>query len=80
MCREAYESPALPLTYSAVDYKLTERDQGRQPRLLERITIAQHITIEPRVTYGQAADSRSRTISRSSELEYGILTPEVNIT
>ncbi len=29
---EAYESPALPLSYSANGTKLIERDLGRQPR------------------------------------------------
>jgi hypothetical protein len=43
MCREAYESPALPLSYSAADVKLTERDPERQPRSLEHITIEQHM-------------------------------------
>jgi hypothetical protein len=29
---EAYESPALPLSYSAAAAKITERDPERQPR------------------------------------------------
>jgi hypothetical protein len=39
----AYESPALPLSYSAAEGKLIERDPERQPRSIERITIGQHI-------------------------------------
>jgi hypothetical protein len=39
-----YESPALPLSYSAVAIKLTERDPERQPRSLEGMTIEQRIT------------------------------------
>ena len=40
--REAYESPALPLSYSAVADKLIERDRERQPRSLDRMTIERH--------------------------------------
>jgi hypothetical protein len=39
-----YESPALPLSYSAAATKLIERDPERQARSLEHITIEQHIT------------------------------------
>jgi hypothetical protein len=42
---EAYESPALPLSYSATVVQFTERDPGRQPRSIERMTIGQHITV-----------------------------------
>ena len=38
MCREAYESPALPLSYSANEIKLTERDPQWQPRSQPRHT------------------------------------------
>jgi hypothetical protein len=44
-------SPLLyQLSYSAVPDKITERDPERQPRPLERITIEQHISMEPRCT------------------------------
>jgi len=52
---EAYESPALPLSYSAVRCKLTEHDRGRQARPIERITIEQHIPLS-RVRSRAAAD------------------------
>src|SRR6266542_3443109 len=39
-----YESPALPLSYSAVVFKVTEHNERRQPPLLQHITIGQHIT------------------------------------
>jgi hypothetical protein len=42
---EAYESPALPLSYSAAAVKLIERDPEGQRRSVERITIEQHITV-----------------------------------
>jgi hypothetical protein len=41
--REAYESPALPLSYSAVVPKLTELNLSQQPLEMQRITIEQHI-------------------------------------
>jgi hypothetical protein len=40
---EAYESPALPLSYSAAAIKLIERDPERQPRSIEHIPIEKHI-------------------------------------
>jgi hypothetical protein len=40
-----YESPALPLSYSAVAFKLTERDLDRQPPPFQHITIDQDIPI-----------------------------------
>jgi hypothetical protein len=40
---EAYESPALPLSYSAVEVKLTEHDLRQQPLEVQRITVEQHI-------------------------------------
>ena len=51
---EAYESPALPLIYSATVIKLTERDPERQPPSQEQITVAQHITIGARRGASQA--------------------------
>ena len=45
---EAYESPALPLSYSAAVFKLIERDPERQPPVQERITMEQHITVGAR--------------------------------
>jgi len=41
----AYESPALPLSYSATVVKITERDSPQQPPPLQHITIEQHITL-----------------------------------
>jgi hypothetical protein len=35
--REAYESPALPLSYSAADVKNIERHPERQPQLEQHI-------------------------------------------
>jgi hypothetical protein len=46
--REAYESPALPLSYSAAVCKLTERAAGPQPRPIEHISIEQHISMDYR--------------------------------
>jgi hypothetical protein len=43
--RQAYESPALPLSYSAVALKLIERDPEQQTAAQERITRGQHMTI-----------------------------------
>ena len=37
--RQAYESPALPLSYSATAIKIIERDPRRQPTTEQRITI-----------------------------------------
>jgi len=54
-----YESPALPLSYSAADVKLIERCHVRQPRSLEHMTIEQHIRVERAGQDGQAADIRS---------------------
>ena len=42
----AYESPALPLSYSAAAIKLIQGDPERQPPAGERITIEQDITVE----------------------------------
>jgi len=42
---QANESPALPLSYSAVVRNLTERVPTPQPRLIEHISIEQHITV-----------------------------------
>ena len=42
---QAYESPALPLTYSADGVKLIERDRGRQPPRIQLTTIQQHIPV-----------------------------------
>jgi hypothetical protein len=47
--RVSYESPALPLSYSADGVKLIERDPQQQPRSIEHITIEQHITVWSRV-------------------------------
>jgi hypothetical protein len=44
---ETYESPALPLSYSANEIKLIERDPERQLRSLEHIAIEQHISVGP---------------------------------
>ena len=41
--REAYESPALPLSYSAAEFKFTERDLRQQPLEIQHITVEQHI-------------------------------------
>ena len=46
---QAYESPALPLSYSAVPSKLIERDLDRQPPPFQHITIEQHIPIRAAV-------------------------------
>jgi hypothetical protein len=48
-----YESPALPLSYSAADVKNIERDPERQPSTRESTTVEQHITIA--ATYSTAA-------------------------
>jgi len=48
--RRAYESPALPLSYSAVGSKLTEHDPSQQPRDMQPITVEQHMPCR-----GQAA-------------------------
>jgi len=45
---QAYESPALPLSYSAEADKSTERERRPQSARVERITIEQHITLQPR--------------------------------
>jgi len=45
--REAYESPALPLSYSATVAKLIELVEDQQPRPMEHVTIEQHITHSP---------------------------------
>jgi hypothetical protein len=41
--REAYESPALPLSYSAIESQLTEHDPSQQPQEIQHITVEQHI-------------------------------------
>ena len=50
--REAYESPALPLSYSANEIKLIERDPQRQPPTQEHMNVAQHITFGVQVEAG----------------------------
>jgi hypothetical protein len=50
--RQADESPALPLSYSAVVIKLIERGRGRQPPRIQLITIQQHITVEQHIPFG----------------------------
>jgi hypothetical protein len=59
---EAYESPALPLSYSAAAIKLIERDPERQPPAQERITIEQHIPAgdKSRTLRGHEQARRSR--------------------
>jgi hypothetical protein len=60
--RVAYESPALPLSYSAAAIKLIERDPERQPPAQERITIEQHIPAgdKSRTLRGHEQSRRSR--------------------
>jgi len=43
--RLAYESPALPLSYSASAIKLIERYPERQLPVQERMTIDQHMSV-----------------------------------
>jgi hypothetical protein len=42
----SYESHALQLSYSATAIKITERARGRQPPLIQHITVKQHITVD----------------------------------
>ncbi len=51
----SYESPALPLSYSAAAVKLIERDPERQLRFIEHITVEQNITIPAPSTPAQSA-------------------------
>jgi hypothetical protein len=65
--QEAYESPALPLSYSAAVVKITEHDQSRQPPALQHITIQQHITFVHR-NGSEPTANRSPTGNRSLRL------------
>ena len=82
--RRAYESPALPLSYSAVGSKLTEHDPSQQPRDMQLITVEQHMPCrgqaaridrgrDQSVWRGWPTVARVRwTMRRSSSMQYQI--------
>jgi hypothetical protein len=53
-----YESPALPLSYSAEESKLTEHDLDRQLPPLQRIPIEQHIPVRAAVRWRGSDDDQ----------------------
>jgi hypothetical protein len=62
-----YESPALPLSYSAVVFKRTERAGPGQPSAFQHITIEQHITfcrpcLSARKAHARPTRSRCETL------------------
>jgi hypothetical protein len=62
----AYESPALPLSYSAAGIKLIERDPERQPRSIEHITLEQDIPVGPVETASSTQSSCPTGVPRRS--------------